>query len=102
MNEYWQGEVVVSEVIFRDKATNDAVDPTTVTFYYQLEDGTPSAVLTYTGATSPAVGVIARVGVGRYVSWIDTTAFVGVTKEVWPSTGDYQTVGRRLFKVKPV
>lgn len=102
MNVYRQGRIVVADVVFRDGETGNAVDPTTVTFYYELADGTQGATLTYAGATQPAVGTIARLGIGRYRTWIDTASFLGRTKEVWLSSGADQTVGCRVFQVIPV
>lgn len=99
MNEYQQGNIVVSEVVFRSVA-GIAVDPSTVNFAYEVGTSV-SAPITYDDATEPVVGVIARLGVGRYVTWIDTTDILGVVTENWTSGGQFQAAGRRQFKVIP-
>jgi hypothetical protein len=106
VNVYTQGDIVVSEVVFRERLPGNlpgpAVDPTTVDFYYQPDNSAPSDTITYVDATTPAIGTIAKIGIGRYVTWIDTTDFLGVTLEVWPASGDYQVTGWKQFEVVPV
>ena len=99
MKDYPQGSIVVSEVHFRDEELGIAVDPETVEFYYLVTNEAPSTVLTYTNATIPAVGTIARLGVGWYKTWIDATAFVGVTGEFWDGLGANQAPGEKQFNV---
>lgn len=106
MNVYTQGDIVVSRVLIRESLPGglqgNAVDPDVVTFYYEPNGSPPSATITYTDATEPAVGTIARVGVGRYITWVDTTDFLGETLEVWPVSGSYQVTGWKKFLVIPV
>jgi hypothetical protein len=106
MNVYTQGDIVVSQVTFRkvnpDGSPGIAVDPSTVDFYYQPNGAPPSETITYTDEDQPFVGTIGRIGVGRYVTWIDTTDFIGPTLEVWPTDGSYQVTGWKRFLVIPV
>jgi hypothetical protein len=108
MNVYTQGDIVVSRVTFREGLpgglAGPAVDPSTVTFYYQPNGAPPSETITYTDATEPSIGTIARIGVGRYITWIDTIDFLGPTLEVWPKTPDasYQVTGWKRFLVNPI
>lgn len=102
MKEYLQGRVVVSEVYFRDEQAKIAVDPNPVQFYYQPCDTAPSDTLEWDGETTePAVGTIARLGVGHYMTYIDTTSFIGVTDEYWDGFGVHQAPGERQFRVLP-
>lgn len=104
MNVYTQGMIVVSRVIFRDVDTKAAVDPTIVDFYYLLGNALvpdfTSETLTWDGeATQPAVGTIAREGVGRYITYINTSGAAGVCTPVWPSLEEYQAVGWKPFEI---
>lgn len=73
-----------------------AVDPGVVNFAYQsgvlagevwTPGGPASSTTTYASATVPAVGVIARTGVGRYETWVDVTSLGGWLAGKWWSTG---------------
>jgi hypothetical protein len=99
MNVYLQGTIVVSNVTFRDTESGNAVDPETVEFYSEPFDSEPTDTITYTSATVPAVGTIARLGVGRYRTWVDTSEISGVVLEAWNASGNYQAVGRKSFQV---
>jgi hypothetical protein len=103
MNIYLQGEIVISDFRFRNpENSNIAVDPTTVTFYYDVGAGqVVSDLLTYTSATQPAVGIIARMGVGWYRTWIDTTDFAGIVAQEWDGWGANQAPGEKFFQVNP-
>jgi hypothetical protein len=96
---YLQGSIVISNARFRDEVTRAAIDPTTVEFYYQINGQEPSPTITYVDATVPSVGVIARMGVGWYQTWIDTTSFVGTTGEFWDGLGVGQAPGQKQFTV---
>jgi|SRR5665213_785371 len=98
---YLQGSIVISNVRFRDEVTRAAIDPTTVEFYYQINGQGPSTTITYVDATVPSVGVIARMGVGWYQTWIDTTSFAGTTSEFWNGVGVGQAPGQKQFIVIP-
>ena len=106
MNVYTQGDIVWSVVTFREGLPSglqgNAVDPEVVEFYYEPNGSAPSDTITYTDATVPQVGVIARLGVGRYIVGIDTSDFLGETLEVWPVSGGYQVTGWKKFLVEPV
>lgn len=101
MNVYLQGTVVVSDVQFRDpENSNIAVDPTTVTFYYDVGNGqVVSETITYASATEPSVGVVAKMGIGWYRTWIDTTDFAGITAQEWDGEGANQAPGEKFFEV---
>jgi hypothetical protein len=86
MNHYPQGSLVQFQNIFRD-INGFAVDPTAVTFALKVGQNPSSAPITYTSATTPAVGTIARTGVGRYCTWGDTTSISGPLVGKWTSTG---------------
>jgi hypothetical protein len=100
MAVYDQVSVVRSRVTFLDDETDEAVDPDTVTFSYQLTGQSPTTPITYSGATTPSVGVVAKVGTGRYETWIDTTSILGDVIELWTGTGAHQAPGTRIFTVK--
>jgi hypothetical protein len=72
MKHYPEGSLVQFQNVFRD-ANGFAVDPEVVTVTIQAGSGPPGATLTYSGATVPAVGTLARVGVGRYATRADST-----------------------------
>ena len=99
MTQYLQGSVVRSVVQFRDEVTKVAVDPATVEFCYKILGQSPTSPWTYTNATVPAVGIIARLGVGNYEAQIDTTSFIGKTLEMWDGLGTGQAPGDRWFEV---
>ena len=99
MSVYLQGSIIESEVRFLNPDTNTAADPTTVEFRYQIAGQSPTAAITYTSATIPAVGVIAKLGIGWYKTWIDSTSFIGKTLEMWDGLGANQAPGDRWFEV---
>lgn len=82
---YLQGNVVRFVVRFKDAQTGIAVDPATVAFNYQTGTATPSTPISYASATVPALGVIARRGVGWYETWISVPS--ATTTGKWVSTG---------------
>ncbi len=85
---------------FIDELTKDAVDPTTVAFY-ATNNGVQSPTVTYSGATTPAVGVIARLGVGWYRVFVDTTLMSGDAFGTYEGEGANQAPGERWFYVRP-
>ena len=84
---YLNGNIAQFTVTFTTEATGAAIDPSAVTFKYQLNGGAYTTPWTYVSATTPAVGVIARTGTGIYEVWVDTTLLSGVLTGVWVSTG---------------
>lgn len=103
MNQFIQGTLVTLTGPFKDSSGN-LVDPTTVTLKYRLATTSfgQTTTLTYTGASEPAIGVIARIAEGVYVAWIDSTNMApGVWVQVWTSTGLGQAAGDELFEVLP-
>ena len=84
---YLEGNIVRFDVSFTDPSTGDPVDPTTVTFSYQVNGGAFSSAITYTNATQSAVGVIARLSAGNYETLLNTTNLAGIITGLWVSTG---------------
>ena len=101
INQYTEGDVVVCDVQFRNEITKLAEDPTTLTFYYQPDGSSPSETITYTGAVVPSVGVIARLGVGWYRTYVTSTGLQGLIGEHYTGTGAAQAPGDRQFWVNP-
>jgi hypothetical protein len=91
-NTYIAGQIVE----FPAQFLNDqlaAVDPATISFLYSINGGA-TTTLTYSGSSTPAVNVVARLGTGLYEAQLDTTGYAttgtGVTVPVvyeWKSTG---------------
>jgi hypothetical protein len=88
MNSYPETSIVEFRSLFQNES-GQAVDPTNVYFAYRVTGLPASAPISYNpgDATVPAVGVIARIGVGRYSTWVDTTGVSGVLNPSWTSTG---------------
>ena len=84
---YLSGNVVRFDVSFTNTSTGAPVDPTTVTFSYQINSGSFNAPVTYTSATTPAVNVIAKMATGQYEVWVNTTGITGQLTGKWVSTG---------------
>jgi hypothetical protein len=87
---YLAGNVAQFTVTFTNEATGDVVDPTTIEFSYSINGGSYTSPWTYTNATTPAVGVIARISTGIYEVWVDTTGLSGILTGLWVSTGTNQ------------
>lgn len=97
---YLSGNVVYFDVYFTDTLTGSPVDPTTVTFFNQLGNGTPSATITYVSATSSSIGVIAKIASGHYQTQVAVPTGSGNLAGHWVATGtnaaaiiDYILVG---------
>lgn len=88
------------DVRFVDELTGGAVDPSTIT-YYTTNNGVQTPTVTYSGATSPAVGVIARLGAGWYRTFVDTTLMSGDAYGTYEGDGAAQAVGERWFYISP-
>jgi hypothetical protein len=84
---YLNGNIAQFTVTFTTEATGAVIDPTTITFKYQTNGGAFTTPITYTSATTPSVGVIARISTGVYETWVDTTSLSGVLTGEWVSTG---------------
>lgn len=84
---YLSGNIAQFQVTFTMQATGAVVDPTTITFKYQMNGGAFTSPWTYTSALTPSVGVIARISTGVYEVWVDTTSLSGVLTGEWVSTG---------------
>lgn len=86
------GNVVQFTATFTDLAGGN-IDPTTVAFtYVAVGSGVAPATLTYSGSTTPSVGVVARTSTGVYVAQVDTTNLAGNWSYQWRSTGVGQAV----------
>jgi hypothetical protein len=98
LNTYMAGQVVQSNGMFITTSTGALVDPTVVDFKYSIAGGT-TTTLTYSGASVPAVGVVARLSQGVYAAQVDTTGSPGTWEYEWYTTGTGQTVGASSFTV---
>jgi hypothetical protein len=76
MKTFEEGDVVAAETLFTDQSWQ-AVDPTEVSFVVELPDGSLQTY-DYAGDDTPAPNVVARVNVGDYIFWFDTTGFPGL------------------------
>lgn len=82
-----QGNIARFPVTFETETTGALVDPTTVVFSYSLNYGATVATWTYAGASTPAVGTVARISAGVYEAWVDTTGMNALLVGDWLSTG---------------
>lgn len=82
-----EGNIAQFTVTFNVTGTSTMIDPTTVSFSYSLNDGASTDEITYTSASTPAVGVIARLSQGVYATWVNSTGMVGLLTGTWVSTG---------------
>ena len=84
------GNIYYSTSTFTNQAAT-ATDPSTIEFIYESNNapGTKT-ILTYAGAGTPAVGVIARIATGVYQVQLDTTDMWGFFTRQWVSTGTAQ------------
>jgi len=101
-NSYVAGQVVQVTAVFTTVATGAVVDPGTIAFKYAITvNGVTGATttLTYSGASTPAVGVVARTSAGTYVAQVDTTSKPGYWQIEWVSTGTGQTTQPSDFLV---
>ena len=98
MKQYTQGDLIEFEILFVDTDTRRAIDPDVVVFAYRVGTNSATAPITYVSSSTPAVGTIWRVGVGRYKTWVSSITFAGVTYPEWTSTG----VGQAASAANPV
>lgn len=104
---YTEGQIVQFTGTFTDVYGNP-IDPSTVTFHYAIKTAGPfsalgpATVLTYEGSSQPGVGLIARTGVGVYVTQVDTTGKPGQWFTYYESTGSAQTTGTDQVTVLPL
>lgn len=82
-----EGNIAKFTVTFTVTGTTTLIDPTTVQFMDRLNGAAWSTPVLYTGSSSPSVGVVARLGVGTYQFWYDTTGLAGTLLGDWLSTG---------------
>jgi hypothetical protein len=106
-NTYLDGTIVDSYITFYNPQTNEDVDPAVVIFAYQVATGPSTTPIIWDGAnTTPAVNVIAKLGVGKYVCQIDTTSTGGIAPnltpiyEKWTGQGTNQGPGDGYFLVQ--
>jgi hypothetical protein len=81
------GNVAQFTVTFTTESTGQPIDPTTIVFSYSVNGGATLNSWTYTSATTPAVGTVARISTGVYEVWVDTTGLNGNLVGNWLSTG---------------
>jgi hypothetical protein len=93
------GNVAQFTVTFVTESTGALVDPTTVTFNYNLNNGATVHTWTYTSASSPSLGVVARLSTGVYETWVDTTGLSGLLVGEYISTGTGQAAVQDSIQV---
>ena len=81
------GNIVQFSVTFTNASTDALVDPSVVEFSYSIAGGAFTTPWTYASASTPAVGVVARISAGLYEVWVDSTGMSGVLIGKWVSTG---------------
>lgn len=99
-----EGDLIRFTIQYLDTQTQMAFDPDEVFFSSRSSQGTDLGTATietqYDGVTtSPAVGVIARIGLGNFEIFGDATDVWGVSVGKWRSSGNGQKVS---FDVCPV
>ncbi len=100
------GQMTNNTGSFTDGILAQALDPTTVSLHYAVAPSLgasngPTTILSYSGASTPGVGIIARLSTGVYEAWLDTTSQDGIWTYEWVSTGIGQTVKSGQFLVVP-
>lgn len=118
MNAYREGNLITFQVTFHSQGwdwsqdpTTLLVDPDTVSFSWSEGLWTPPdtfvpsgsvTALTYSSATVPSVGVVAKLSEAIYATQVDVT---GIESQhlggKWVSTGDGQAEIWRYVKVRP-
>jgi hypothetical protein len=81
-----EGNIAKFTVTFTVTGTTTLIDPTTVQFTEGLNGAWDTPVL-YSGASTPSVGVLARLSLGTYQYQVDTTGLAGTLEGDWLSTG---------------
>jgi hypothetical protein len=95
------GNVAQFTVTFVAESTGSPVDPTTVTFSYNINGGATIHTWTYSGSSTPSVGVVARLSTGDYIAEVDTTGLNGLLVATWVSTGTGQAAVQDTVQVSP-
>lgn len=81
----WQSLVTVTD------EDGSPVDPGAISMSYILDsDPTTKVTLTYTSATTPAPGAVARTGVGVFVAQVNLASISGTIERYWKTTGTGQ------------
>lgn len=102
INSYLATTVVGITGLMSTLSTGLPVDPTTVQFKYTITNNavtTGPFTLTYSGASTPSPGVVARIVSGDYVVWLDTTNLPGFWEYEWLTTGTGQAAATGAFNV---
>jgi hypothetical protein len=95
------GNVAQFTVTFVADSTDTVVDPTTVTFKYNMNNGATIATWTYSGSSTPGVGMVARLSTGVYQAQVDTTGLNGLLVAEFVSTGTGQAAVIDTIQVSP-
>lgn len=107
MQDCTEGQIVESVATFTDEDTGANVDPTSVAFTYLVVSAAGPKVtaapvtLTYSGATVPAPGIVARTAPGVYEAQVDSTGLAGYWYLEWPVTGTGQATIKDTGRVYP-
>lgn len=103
MNVYPEGAVIRLIVTFTDPETGTNIDPDTaaVETASGANPAAPGTTTTYTysSATQPAIGTLARTATGVYEVWVDTTNKPGYWTYRGVSTGTGQAAATDQFQV---
>ena len=89
------GNILENTVLFTQDDNITPVDPTSVTVAYKVAYAgglSGPFTITYSGASVPATGVIAKLSSGKYVVRIDTTLLPGYWQYEWQGTGGGQAL----------
>lgn len=104
MNTYIAGNVIEAFATFVADNGSDE-NPTNVFFKYAITENnvtSPTTTLVYSGASVPAVGVVANIGTGQFEAQVDTTNLPGYWLYEWQSVGTGQAVATGSFLVTPL
>lgn len=104
MLQFYQGEAIQFPFTFTDESTTPPVlvDPAAVFFRFGPDGQNPSlaTVYPYSGASSPALGIVARLSTGTYVAWVDSTSLpAGLYWAAADSTGTGQAYKPINFQI---
>lgn len=104
MATYLVGNVIQETGTFTTTATGVPADPTAVTFTYQITvNAVPGAptVFTYSGASTPAPGILARTSTGVYPAQI-LLSTAGYYEWEIQGTGSNAAAAAGSFLVEPL
>src|ERR1017187_5948624 len=93
------GNVAYFTVTFVTSSTGLPADPTTVAFNYNINNGSTINTWTYSGSSTPSVGVVAKLSTGVYEAQVSTTGLNGLLVGEYVSTGTGQAAVQDSIQV---